>query len=221
MVDFAFFHLSLTCADRTLIGMDSRAHRLGRGEEGLEEKMRNADVYEIDAADVVKLKERLLKEGAAGGVDTSLSTRKVVRVAGDVVAPGWENALIGAGFDPSFRTLWVLEGLVYYHTEDLVVALMETLRRLSAPGSHLCVSMVRWLSEKEVVPGGGRGKERNGQYPRFTFAAPEPEKFLERFGFQIEEVAELGGPMANFGRWPQGMLPCSNTVYIKCRTPIE
>lgn len=60
----------------------------------------------------------------------------------DLEHSGWTKQLSEAGFDPSVPTVWVLEGLVMYLSEEAVTTLLKELRSVSAPGSTVLI-MVR------------------------------------------------------------------------------
>jgi methyltransferase (TIGR00027 family) len=47
--------------------------------------------------------------------------------------------LCGAGFDPSLRTAWLIEGLLVYLSTEDNDRLLSTVTGLSAPGSHLAL----------------------------------------------------------------------------------
>ena len=81
---------------------------------------------------------------------SEIGIERVHFVAVDLSAAGLQReALIGGGFDPAKRTLWIAEGLLMYFPADVVSSLMKTLGSLSAPGSELAVTFM----EK---PGGGQ-----------------------------------------------------------------
>ncbi|MFE6776916.1 class I SAM-dependent methyltransferase [Streptomyces sp. NPDC057702] len=103
-------------------GLDSRAYRLDWPEDRV--------VFEIDRAGVLEFKHKVL----AGMPTAARATRVPVPV--DLRAD-WVSALIDAGFDPHAPTSWLAEGLLFYLPSAAETYLMDTVERLSAPGSAL------------------------------------------------------------------------------------
>jgi len=66
-----------------------------------------------------------------------MDTKNVKYVAGDLLdsANPWVKKLSEAGFDSSLPTTWLLEGLLYYFTEQQVISLLDEIRSISAPRS--------------------------------------------------------------------------------------
>lgn len=193
-------------------GMDTRAYRLSA--------LSATIVYEVDVAEVIALKTKLLSAAKAAGAYTTFAAAAVERVTADVVEPGWDGYLVAAGFDWKKPSVFVIEGLVYYLPDDLVRALLRTVKRLASDGSVMCMSIVGEISERrKPVQGDDQqaadGKERT--IPMFVFACPQPRLFLGNLGFIVDEVVQLGGEGANYGRWPKGEPPAANTMYVTFR----
>lgn len=180
--EFASAHLS-TCSQLVLVGagMDTRAYRL-------ESLNPTHTVFEIDHQAVLAAKESLLER-----VVPPVHPRcKVVRVVGNACENQWMQRLVHAGYDTSVSSVWLLEGLLYYLTEDQVSTFLRNVRSLCAPASWLCFSAVTALRVNRV-----------GHFQRlFKSACPEPQVCVENAGFVFHRVDELGGPNANYGRWP-------------------
>ncbi|KAL6749518.1 S-adenosyl-L-methionine-dependent methyltransferase [Haematococcus lacustris] len=123
--------------------------------------------FEVDQADVLAVKQRVLRRLGASFVPTpvgqnsaprglrALATRAARRsirhplqsarysaVAADLQVPGWSRALVAAGFNPSAATVWVLEGLLYYLQPHSVPGMIQECARVSGPGSVLVASSV-------------------------------------------------------------------------------
>ncbi|TDC52885.1 SAM-dependent methyltransferase [Micromonospora sp. KC207] len=98
------------------------------------------DWYEVDLPEVVEPKAALVT--LSGLAPTCTRHDVVADLSGD-----WVPALLAAGFNPDRPTVWLLEGLVFYLTEDAVERLVNTMTALSASGSallleHLAIGML-------------------------------------------------------------------------------
>lgn len=103
-------------------GLDSRAYRL--------DWPAGTVVYEVDQAEVIDFKTRVLAEqGAAPTAD-----RRTVSID---LRDDWPAALRAAGFDPALPTAWSAEGLLGYLPPDAQDRLLDTVTTLSAPGSRI------------------------------------------------------------------------------------
>lgn len=190
-------------------GMDTRAYRLAA--------LDGVVVYEVDVAEVLELKEALLAAAKAGGADTALSAAAVKRVAANVSSVGWDGRLVEAGFDWRLRSAFIVEGLVYYLQVDRVRAMLRCLKSLACEGSVICMSTVGAISENRKVLEGDaldNASAKLRSIPKFVFACPQPRLFLGNLGFCVTAIAELGGEVANYGRWPKDQGPASNTMYV-------
>ncbi len=180
-------------------GLDSRAFRL--------DLPAGLDWYEIDSHEVFAAKNNVL----AGCVPRCRRHTVVGDVAGD-----WSSALLGAGFDPGARTLWVAEGLFFYLTEPAIAGLLREAARRCGPGS---------LFAADVTGTAGLGSpvmqpyrewcERNG-VPS-PFGTDDPRALFAAGGWQSEHIAAPGAPDANYGRLPplpSGLIPGSTHLAI-------
>ncbi len=109
-------------------GLDARAYRL--------DWPTGATLFEVDRAEVVDFKSRVLSEqGAAPAAE--------LRTVATDLRDDWAAALRAAGFDATVPTAWIAEGLLVYlpgHAQD---RLLETITRLSAPGSRFATEYHR------------------------------------------------------------------------------
>lgn len=187
-------------------GMDARVYRL--------DALGAANVvFEVDGASVLDVKEHLLRSARPHPVPRCA----VRRIRADIADQSWAAELLRAGFDHTRPTVWLLEGLMYYLTPLRVIQLLREMRCLSAPGSWLCFSAVT--------------RFREGVSSNFVSAMPHPITTVTEAGFAFYSVDVLGGPNANFGRWPVatphlssgklGALPSGKgaTIYVKARVP--
>ena len=102
-------------------GMDSRPFRL---------HVPDTTFYEVDKADLFKLKEPLVQ-------DIPLTCRERKTITGTLVEMNLTQALLDEGFDPKKPTTWLMEGLLPYLSRSVIQSVAEEIGQLSAPGSGL------------------------------------------------------------------------------------
>ncbi|MFI0720657.1 class I SAM-dependent methyltransferase [Streptomyces sp. NPDC021224] len=103
-------------------GLDTRAFRLDLPD--------GCTVFEIDREGVLDFKHRVLAELSAAP--------KAARVPVPVdLRDDWAGALTGAGFDPAAPSVWLAEGLLFYLPRAAETRLIDTVDRLTTPGSAL------------------------------------------------------------------------------------
>lgn len=120
-------------------GLDSRAYRL--------DWPPGCVIFEIDREGVLAFKHRVL-EGLS-------ATPKATRVPVPVdLRADWVGALADAGFDPAAPSVWLAEGLLFYLPAAAETYLLDTVDRLSTPGSALAfeVKLDRDLLEYRDSP---------------------------------------------------------------------
>lgn len=177
-------------------GMDTRAYRLNV-------LQRVKCVYEVDAPEVMQKKLAALAELKArqatkeensspekNAQAPSLRARAWRIVQADLVEDDWPRLLRDVGFDDATRTIWVLEGVVYYLEHVQVLRLFRQMAEMSACGSRLAFSAVTMLP----------GAKTRGPAALFRSAMPDPERFARGVGFLVDRVDVFGGPRANFER---------------------
>jgi methyltransferase (TIGR00027 family) len=112
----------------------------------------------------------------------------------------WTDALCQAGFQPLLRSVWLLEGFLYFLTESAVVRLLTAISGLAAPGSKLGLDAVnpamltapstRQLTERMALAG-----------TPWLFTTDEPERLLTELGWSAIAI-QPGEKGADFGRFP-------------------
>ncbi|MEV0679237.1 SAM-dependent methyltransferase [Actinosynnema sp. NPDC050436] len=117
-------------------GLDTRAFRLAWPA--------GTTAYELDQPEVPAFKDSVLTAPPR-------CTRVPVPVdlAGD-----WATPLRAAGFDPGTPTAWLAEGLLHYLDADAERALVDTVDRLSAPGSTLTVERAMTVPDRQALEDG-------------------------------------------------------------------
>lgn len=116
-------------------GLDVRAHRL--------RWPRGCAIHELDFQGVLAFKQAVLE--AVGAVP--MAERRILSadLRGD-----WAGGLRWAGFDPSLPTAWLAEGLLLYLSPGDQRQLIDTVQRLSAPGSVLAYETKDLAESPEV-----------------------------------------------------------------------
>ena len=104
-------------------GLDARAYRF----EPLGENSHT--VFELDFELVNRYKADVLKN------DTPLCSLK--RVSGNLSESTWISDLEAVGFSQNIPTFWLLEGLVYYLDQNMVVSILKTAAKNSADESQV------------------------------------------------------------------------------------
>jgi methyltransferase (TIGR00027 family) len=200
-------------------GMDTRAFRL----DALACRP-NITVFEMDQQSVISCKLDLLAR-----IRPSPKPKcNVVRVAANLSEIGWDASLVLAGFSWESPAVWIIEGLVYYFDEEQVETLFRTVNSLAFPGSRLCVSCVSEIGKRAQTSAAHEVSNSPSEEAlvsasdvstmqlssKFKWACSMPETYFSSVGFQVCEIAWLGGDKANYGRWPQGSEPSRKTMYI-------
>lgn len=167
-------------------GMDTRAYRLPWPND--------TRVFEIDHGDLLAEKaEHLVRVGLPSQVQR-------IEVAADL-AVGWTQQLVDAGFNPQQPTLWLVEGLLFFLTEDQVRDVLSKCANLSAVGSRLVVDMTSEALLKSPFSQFFLSTLRNDGVP-WLFGTDEPECFLSELGWAANDVREPGTVEIGSDRWP-------------------
>lgn len=168
-------------------GMDTRAFRLPF--------LAPTTVFELDRAEMLSLKDRLLARG-----DPAPVPRCDRRPVGVDLTREWPRGLVDAGFDRTEPTCWLVEGLAQYLTEPQVLGLLDGLTALSAAGSELLMDFVgqSLLDMPAMQPMLERMAELGAPW---RYGTDRPEDVLTARGWQPNVVlsSTIG---TRFGRWP-------------------
>jgi methyltransferase (TIGR00027 family) len=140
-------------------GFDSRAWRLPRLESTL--------VFEVDHPDTQIVK----RERSAGLPSTA---REIRFVSADLAEENLGIRLAEAGYRTDLKTFWLWEGVTMYLAPELVARNLESMAKLSSPGSGLAFTYMA---------------KRNGKIPKALFLALLGEPV--RSAFEREELDGL------------------------------
>lgn len=116
-------------------GLDSRAFRL--------DWPAGSVVYELDQPGVLAFKTRVF---AGLGARPAATLRSIPIDLRD----DWAAALLAAGFDATAPTAWLAEGVLLYLSGPAERVLIDTVDRLSAPGSALAYEVKLGVESAEV-----------------------------------------------------------------------
>jgi methyltransferase (TIGR00027 family) len=117
----------------------------------------------------------------------------------------WTDLLCRLGFDPDQRSVWLLEGFIYFLSETAVRNLFAAITTLAAPGSYLGVDLIN--GDMLTSPSTRHWNERMSAVGApWLFTSDEPEAFLAEFGWSAI-VVEPGENGADFGRSPYPVAP--------------
>jgi methyltransferase (TIGR00027 family) len=177
-------------------GLDTRAQRLAWPS--------GTTVFEIDQADVVDFKDRVLTE-TDGSPEPEGGVRRVaLRVD---LRHDWPAALRDAGFDPGRPSAWLAEGLLPYLPARAEVDLFDRMVELAAPGSRIVVEhladAVDHLDDDELVATSSRRFGVDVRDLVMTDDRPDPRERLRAAGWTVDEES-AGDAASRFGRPLEG-----------------
>ena len=174
-------------------GMDTRAFRLAWPPE--------TRLFELDLPQIFVRKEHVLSVAKA----VPACQRRVVGI--DLSDGSWVDAVQQAGFNPDQRTVWLLEGLLFYLQGSVVTRLFEAITALSVGGSWLGCELKN--TEMLTSPQTRSWIEllaREGA--PWISSIGHPETFFAGCGWRAT-VVQPGEEGAHFGRWPFPVVPRS------------
>ena len=167
-------------------GMDSRSFRLNFPA--------GAKVYELDQSEVLKYKNEKLEN----------QTPKCQRVAIEVdLREEWQDKLIKAGFKLNERTLWCVEGLLMYLTEEQVITLFERINKLSSANDILLFDIFT-RSMLEAPHMKKQLEFLTDLGAPWKFGTNDPEQFMNKLGWSVT-LTQAGEYSPE--RWPFPMAP--------------
>lgn len=170
-------------------GMDTRAFRLTWNTE--------THLYELDQAEVLQAKELLLDNA------TPKCHRHPIAID---LRQSWADLLVAQGYQAQTPSVWLLEGLLYYISENQVHELLNTITNLSAPGSWLGADLI---NQKLIL----ESNDRLAQH--WLYGCDEPEALLASYGWQAT-VVQPGDEGVNFNRFTKKFPPRSVPDAARC-----
>jgi len=154
--------------------------------------------FEVDRPALLEHKEAIL---AAAGARPRCDRRIV---AADL-ARGWARALVGAGFDPSQPSGWLLEGLFFYLATATIPRLLNQVTRLAPPGSRLGFDVINAAMLTSPWTRSWVDVQAAAGAP-WIGTLDDPVGFLAARGWQAT-LTQAGQPDASHGRWTLPVIP--------------
>ncbi|WP_333620008.1 class I SAM-dependent methyltransferase [Dietzia sp.] len=128
--------------------------------------------------------------GTAGFTQEALGPAPVdaTSVTADLRDPEWIDALVGAGFDPEQRTVWVAEGLLFYLESAIADRVAEQAAKASVPGSVFAFAHFGPGSQGETMT---RSMSTEVQTYGSTFVSTieSPQEYLDGTPWLPEQVS--------------------------------
>jgi len=171
-------------------GLDTRAFRL-KWPAGV-------CVFEMDQPSVLDYKETVLQSLGA----TAVCERRIIRKD---LTGSWKEALVETGFDPARPSCFLLEGFLFYVSNETAREIIDSVTLLSAPGTRLGFDVMN--SEMLTSPYTKAWVEMQAQSGApWIGTMDDPESFLSSRGWTAA-LTQAGQPEANHGRWKLPVFP--------------
>ena len=171
-------------------GFDTRAFRL-KWPPGV-------CVFEMDQPSVMDYKETVLQSLGA----TAVCERRIIR---EDLTGSWKEALVESGFDPARPSCFLLEGFLFYVSNQTATEIIDSVTLLSAPGTRLGFDVMN--SEMLTSPYTKAWVEMQAQWGApWIGTMDDPESFLSARGW-VAALTQAGQPAANHGRWKLPVFP--------------
>ena len=155
-------------------------------------------VFEMDQPSVMDYKETVLQSLGA----TAACERRIIRKD---LTGSWKEALVETGFDPGRPSCFLLEGFLFYVSNETATEIIDSVTLLSAPGSRLGFDVIN--SAMLTSPYTKAWVEMQAQSGApWIGTMDDPESFLSSRGW-IAALTQAGQPEANHGRWKLPVFP--------------
>ena len=171
-------------------GLDTRAFRLNWPKK--------TRLFELDQAAVLDYKEGILNSlGVRATCD-----RRVIQA--DLTKP-WGKALAENGFNIKEPSGWLLEGFLFYLSNETIAKIIDQVTNLAAAGSRMGFDINN--SDMMISPYTKSWVEMQAQLGApWVGTMDDPESFLSARGWTAT-LTQAGQPDANYGRWTLPVIP--------------
>lgn len=161
--------------------MDTRAYRLSC--------LKDSDVFEVDFPKVLQMKATILQVAEESDDDRQIMSKakSLTRVEADIREDDWLEKLKISGFLPEKRTVWILEGILYYLTQ---LHAMQVLRIIADKCSLTHTILIADFMNKPST---------TLSSSTFHFYCDWPDQLLPSLGFDHVKLSQIGDPDAHFG----------------------
>lgn len=159
--------------------MDTRAYRLSC--------LKDSDVFEVDFPEVLRVKTTLLQAAIESTEHFRMKAKSLIRVAADVRETDWPEKLQLSGFLPEKKTVWVLEGILYYLSHSNAMQVLKII------ADKCAVTQTVLLADFMNKPSTTLADSI------FHFYSDWPDHMLPSLGFSHVRLSQIGDPDADFG----------------------
>uniref|UniRef100_A0A803N2Z1 Leucine carboxyl methyltransferase n=1 Tax=Chenopodium quinoa TaxID=63459 RepID=A0A803N2Z1_CHEQI len=94
----------------------------------------NSHVFEVDFPQILQVKASLLQEAMVPKEDQQemeMKAKMLTRVEADITGHDWLKKLQNSGFEPEKKTVWILEGILYYLSNCDAIDVLKTIASYS------------------------------------------------------------------------------------------
>lgn len=171
-------------------GLDTRAFRLGWPA--------STCLFELDQPEVLQYKQEVLRLAGA----QPACRRQLIEA--DLTNP-WQEKLTHSGFDPQLPSVWLLEGFLFYLSNESITQVIDGVTGLAASGSWMGFDIINSVMFTSTWT-------RSWVEMQASMGAPwigtldDPQGFLAERGWQAT-LTQAGADDANYGRWKLPVLP--------------
>lgn len=165
--------------------MDARAYRLSC--------LKESDVYEVDFAEVLQMKKTIIQAAVESTNECQhlmVTAKSLNRVATDIKDNDWLEKLQISGFVPEKKTVWILEGILYYLPHSQAMGVLKTIAD-NCSLTHT-VLLADFMNRQSTTLSSSV----------FHFYSDWPDQLLPSLGFSDVKLSQIGDPDANFGLLP-------------------
>ncbi|KAL8145034.1 uncharacterized protein LOC141706782 [Apium graveolens] len=166
-------------------GMDARAYRLSF--------LKESDVYEVDFAEVLQMKNTIIQAAMNSTTECQhlmVAAKSLNRVAGDIKDDNWLEKLQISGFVPQKKTVWILEGILYYLPHSQAMGVLKTIAE-NCTLAHT-ILLADFMNKQSTALSSSV----------FHFYSDWPDQLLPSLGFSDVKLSQIGDPDANYGLLP-------------------
>ncbi|MFN2231895.1 MAG: SAM-dependent methyltransferase [Anaerolineae bacterium] len=171
-------------------GLDTRAYRLVWPE--------GTHIYEVDQPAVLEHKAQVLTD--AGAQLKCERTAIAADLAGD-----WEGKLAASGFRAQAPAAWLLEGFLFYLSNEQLRRILDQVADLAAPGSWMGFDIVNSVMLTHPLTQSWVQMQARSGAP-WIGTLDDPVGYLAARGWQAT-LTQAGEPDVNYGRWSYPVFP--------------